>query len=143
MKYIQGKNNYSADTLSRIYFFNQKQLVMQVKDIKKLQQTNSSTTKYKQLRKIKTHSSGLWIDSRERVLIPTEVTTEFLKDLHLKLIHPGETKLYNTVKRFLFIPQCKKIIKQITHECILCCRCNDRRIKYGNVSGNIHSNEVL
>ncbi|KAG0438123.1 Retrovirus-related Pol polyprotein from transposon 17.6 [Dictyocoela muelleri] len=31
MKYIQGKNNYSADTLSRIYFFNQKRLVMQVK----------------------------------------------------------------------------------------------------------------
>ncbi|KAG0420329.1 Transposon Tf2-6 polyprotein [Dictyocoela roeselum] len=63
--------------------------------------------------------------------------------MHNSLIHPGENKLYHTLKRFFYVPRVKPIIKYITNNCLTCCKFKPRKIKYGWVSGGISASSVL
>ncbi|KAG0435154.1 hypothetical protein DMUE_4854 [Dictyocoela muelleri] len=65
-----------------------------------------------------------------------------LKQLHYEMIHPGETKMIETLKRYLKIPGIKKIIKKV---CQNCQECNQEKVsikQYGHTKYTSITQEV-
>ncbi|KAG0442482.1 Pro-Pol polyprotein [Dictyocoela muelleri] len=65
-----------------------------------------------------------------------------LKTLHHEMIHPGQTKMYNTIKRYFEFPGMKKIIKKI---CENCQECNEEKIlikQYGHTKSTTIAQEI-
>ncbi|KAG0437552.1 hypothetical protein DMUE_3624, partial [Dictyocoela muelleri] len=44
----------------------------------------------------------------------------FLRQMHLKLIHPGNNKMYLTLKKYVSIPNLKQLCNEITSKCETC-----------------------
>ncbi|KAG0439306.1 Transposon Tf2-9 polyprotein [Dictyocoela muelleri] len=145
IEYLKGANNKFADTFSRLCVLDEpKQIIYNpVSDIKKLQEKHQSTMIYAKKGKIQKHTSGLFVDRNDRIFIPNEAAENFIRNLHLKLVHPGETKLYKTIRRFYFIEKIKQYIREITANCLKCCACKDRTKKYGMIKGSLQGERLL
>ncbi|ORD97513.1 TF29 [Hepatospora eriocheir] len=56
-------------------------------------------------------------DGKGRIIIKEEDGEEFLEELHIILLHAGETKLYNSIKTYYQVEGVKKKIEKICKEC--------------------------
>jgi hypothetical protein len=71
---------------------------------------------------VKCKKYELVYDTSKRLIIPDDVATTILTQVHLNLCHPGTTKTLETVKNFLYINNIKKIIENVNNNCLLCAR---------------------
>ncbi|KAG0419527.1 hypothetical protein EQH57_0487 [Dictyocoela roeselum] len=83
------------------------------------------------------------LHKHDRIFITKENNESFLKYMHEILIHPGENKLYYAIRRFFFVREMKSTIKNVTKQCFTCCKCKNRTIRYGKVSGGISAHSFL
>ncbi|KRH92385.1 putative transposable element, partial [Pseudoloma neurophilia] len=65
---------------------------------------------------------------------------EFIIELHERLLHPGPERTYQTIQNISNKPITKKIVKEILSKCKKCQRVKKTNIKYGQISGFLHSN---
>ncbi|KAG0420474.1 Transposon Tf2-6 polyprotein [Dictyocoela roeselum] len=145
MQYIEGKHNSTADTLSRIYLINGSQETELIPP-QKIQDFQKGAH-YKQENippeDITRNSNGILLYKNDRVFIPKGKSSHFIKYMHELLVHPGENKLYHSLKRFFFVAEMRPTIKRITASCLTCCKCKNRTIRYGKVSGGINARDFL
>ncbi len=100
IKHIPGKENIIADHLSRVYEVKSElQSLAELKEQLAKIEIDEGTIKSLKLKKEK--ETGIFYDQQEKVYIPDELDMQYLKYLHAKLVHAGESKLYYTVKNFI------------------------------------------
>jgi len=149
IKYIAGKDNIGADTLTRYtqteedqiqtnqqVIINQlvtihysKELRQKFKQLFKLQQQDSKIVKIKQrlgqgLKLPYQIYNGLlfYIDqlNHNRLMIPEEMAQLLIKEVHEEYGHCGATKVYQLLKVDYQLSHMLKTIKRITQACDLC-----------------------
>ncbi|KAG0435920.1 Transposon Tf2-6 polyprotein, partial [Dictyocoela muelleri] len=144
LEHIKGKNNKYADAISRIFTIGRRKeiKIFTIDEICKLQQENNKfqvKSEHQNIKKI----NDLFVDDKGRIYIPSEASEFFISRAHISLVHPGESKLYKTLKPIFNIPNIKTVIKRIAKKCIKCCLCKEKNIKYGKIKGNINSEKWL
>ncbi len=116
LKHVSGTINIPADALSRnfkiqeIGYYNYEQIVNAQKKIKMPQN----------FKKLDLNGKKLWVDEKDRLVIPEIITYPVLENLHVKLGHPGGKKLYYTIRKYLHIKGLEKSIQRVCNYCIDC-----------------------
>ena len=82
----------------------------------------------------------LYVDSKDRVIIPRSLETGIIEKTHKILLHPGENKAYNSLVSYITFPQMKKKISCFTKLCGICQKLKDYNPRIGAVKGHLHSN---
>ena len=77
------------------------------------------------------------VDSQERAFIPPTFVKKYVLLFHERLMHPGSTKLPNTLKNYNRGKSLKKMIIQVTKNCYSCQESKRINSIYGLVSGII------
>jgi hypothetical protein len=88
----------------------------------------------------KTEKNGnleLICDSKKRVIVPDDIVLKTLVDIHRSPLHPGFTKMYETIKNFIYIKNLKKRIINVTEDCMLCNKNKKNSAKYGRIKGGL------
>lgn len=145
LKHIPGKDNIVADGLTRINALTHTQnykISINFDEIYKTQEriTLDENKNYTQM-KIKEYA--IWHDDKHRIIITDEYADKFLSEMHLKLMHPGENKLYRTLTPYFHITSASHKIKQVTKQCNDCYLNKSSSHHYGKVSGGINSNHTF
>ena len=60
------------------------------------------------------------VDKKDRVLIPKSLEMEYWNYVHQKLVHPGVSKTYNMINRFVVFPNMKQKIERYIQLCYDC-----------------------
>ncbi|KAG0437950.1 hypothetical protein DMUE_3393 [Dictyocoela muelleri] len=111
IQYLKETSNKTADAFSRLYSFSTDDYskYAPLSDIQKWQYNNKSTMIYSDANKIKKTQEGYFVDSNERIFIPSEVSTAFLEDLHLKLVHHGKQNYITPLNDFITFQKLNKL----------------------------------
>lgn len=88
---------------------------------------------------LKKDTYGQW-RIKNRIWIPQHLQKSILKWYHTMLCHPGEKRLYNTMRQHLFWPGMPNDIKTITRTCPICQKRKSHRPQYGHLPHNDKSN---
>jgi Reverse transcriptase (RNA-dependent DNA polymerase)./Integrase core domain. len=72
-------------------------------------------------------------DGKERICIPETALKPIVVWYHLTLMHPGETKLFDTIHLQFVHPKLRHVVKTITQNCELCQRYKHSTHKYGQL----------
>ncbi len=71
---------------------------------------------------------NLIVDKKNRIWIPPILETPIMLETHEKLLHPGSSKLYPTLSRYIHIKNMKEKISNLIRSCIKC-QCSKRLIR--------------
>ena len=74
---------------------------------------------------------------KNRVVVPELMTEELLDYFHTFFIHPGKTKLIETLNKMYKIYRIEEKAAQITNRCIQCARNKQTKVKYGQIKGDL------
>lgn len=77
----------------------------------------------------KTHSS----DNNWRICIPQDLENELINWYHHVLIHPGSSRLYQSMKLHYHFPNMQQKIESYTQGCEDCVKNKDPRVEYGHL----------
>ena len=80
-------------------------------------------------------------DQKDRVIIPLEIATYILNELHNWLQHPGINTMFSSINNFFKIYKLKTRIKEIVNNCFSCAQEKSHRAIYGKIHGFAYSNE--
>ncbi|KAG0435873.1 Transposon Tf2-6 polyprotein, partial [Dictyocoela muelleri] len=137
IKFIKGSKNVMADNLSRLYSIKTK--IHDIKKIKKAQSDYLNEIFYKH---VLVNGVKILVDEKQRVIIPFEISHDFLKKLHLKLNHPSNILLYNSLKKFVHIDKFMKILNEIKYYCLFCQQYKNYRTRH-DITRNIKTPERI
>ncbi|KAF9758300.1 Transposon Ty3-G Gag-Pol polyprotein, partial [Nosema granulosis] len=142
LEYIKGATNTVADHFSRCLILGEKEkdcFRYNLPTIKRLQKEDSVIQNLIQnnSKLIRKHETNLYVDSRNRLLIPRNYADKLLKDLHIYLGHPGVNKTFKSISKYLSINKCKKLIHKIVKKCTLCQINKIRQCKHGRITGSL------
>ncbi|KAG0420748.1 Transposon Ty3-I Gag-Pol polyprotein [Dictyocoela roeselum] len=105
IKHIEGKRNFEADMLSRAGIF---RIGNANEDIYE----NLCPNLYPEILNQTASNSNMQVSNKN--------VTEFLKNIHIKILHPGSNKMYLTVKRYINIKNLKLLCNKVTSTCTTC-----------------------
>lgn len=83
----------------------------------------------------------VWLNKEGKLVIPKPNGLEIIKKIHEILIHPGESKLYYTIKHELHVKNIKTIIHKVTGDCQECRENKNYYIKKGKLNNIIITTE--
>ena len=86
-------------------------------------------------------STTLLLTKDGRVILPESLEETLLYFIHKILIHPGETKTFDSLKRFIYFPQMKTKINIVIKLCLICQTKKDTQTKYGMLTGYLSVKE--
>lgn len=123
LEHTKGKDNIFADNMSRLTKITSPETRFQ-HIISKIYQSQQEIQNNKNKEEKKTdNKSKEWLtDKNQKILIPQTYSKKIINDLHCELSHPGETKLFETIKNYLQTKNMRKIIREVSRECIMCCK---------------------
>lgn len=81
------------------------------------------------------------IDNKNRIIIPDQISHEFLYKLHEKLIHPGTRQFTNTIRKYFFVKNITRIALRINRSCNVCNLNKKLKSNYGIISGGLESGQ--
>ncbi|MEG0578157.1 MAG: RNase H-like domain-containing protein, partial [Bacilli bacterium] len=148
LEYKRGKENVLADSLSRLFNVREEGGIklIDLREISRHQKESITLTKDIEKIKFKTmqlENNEILFDGNNRIIIPREFSTYWLKKIHEKLIHPGRRQLGNTLNKYFLIKSYQKIINEISNNCKTCNENKKLRTNYGSLTGGILSNQPL
>ena len=82
-------------------------------------------------------SYQLLLDKKDRVYVPSDMRVRLLTLVHIMLMHPGESRLYSTLRKHYRIPNIKKLIHILTSNCLRCQQFKEHHTKYGQIEGHL------
>ncbi len=91
------------------------------------------------IQKVNIHGKHVYCDVEYRIIIPTDIAEQVVTKIHTRLANPGETKLFETINKYLNIKNIRKVIKKSVEKCIKCSKCKASISKYGKLSGGLVS----
>ncbi|KAG0442499.1 Transposon Tf2-9 polyprotein [Dictyocoela muelleri] len=139
VKHINGVNNIVADSLSRINFINNDNLIeINWERIKKAQEDENLTYKLSN-KKFFLNENGLITDLNKRVFIPENYKSEFIKNIHDLLLHPGNTRTYLSLRNFFTSKSFKATVNQVVKKCQICSKTKNSNKIYGYSKGFLSS----
>lgn len=136
----KGNINKQADALSRLFAINTSDQLIAInwRQIQEKQSTIKDLTLNKtaimNTFKVKT-------DERQGVIIPEHYSNEFLKNMHLRLVHPGRNQFERTICTSFAIKGLKEIIRKICLNCHECNLSKGFKDQYGTLKGGLISTE--
>ena len=160
--YIKGPDNIVADAISRLHIsecnFAEKDISMsdmaESYDVEKLDNDTFPLT-YKQIKHYQKTDKALLkklekgqysentfrgggksltlISKDDRIVIPKILQTYTLNWYHTYLLHPGSTRLEETIKQHLYWPNLQDDCKSHVRYCDTCQRCKKQKVKYGHL----------
>ncbi|KAG0439378.1 Transposon Tf2-9 polyprotein [Dictyocoela muelleri] len=105
IKHIEGKRNVEADMLSRAGIF---------------KISNANEYIYENLCSNFPQSILNQTVSNSNMKVSNKNITEFIKNIHIKLLHPGSIKMYLTLKRYINLKNLKYLCNKVTSTCTIC-----------------------
>ncbi|ORD97131.1 hypothetical protein HERIO_979 [Hepatospora eriocheir] len=99
---------------------------------------SKNSFKIKRLKIKKFNGDDITITKDSKIFIPQERIKDFITKIHNIIIHPGSTRLYNTIKRYYYGDLLKRKIEEFTNNCIKCQVSKNYRRKK---SRNFHLNQ--
>lgn len=120
LEHLEGKLNRGADIISRTLMIKENQITEEPSPLTDIFEGKNANI---------TNKNVLDLNN----------TKTIIKQIHVRLGHPGCYKLFCTIKRYLKTKSLYKICKNITSQCITCQRSKHNNVKYGNVNGTINS----
>lgn len=138
--FIKGEDNGVADIISRLNSLRIDPIIideMLLNILKKQHITSDTAQKYKLKMVTLENDICAYITNERKIFIERGNAFEFLCYLHDERGHPGRECIYQTIRKYLFIPNLKRIILEICENCMLCKAVKSPRHKYGYISGNL------
>jgi hypothetical protein len=80
----------------------------------------------------------LW-ETHGKIILPISDSQNLIKELHEFFVHPGGSKLYNTIKNYINAYKLKDLCKQVASECLDCQRNKHFRNNHGLLKGTLLS----
>ncbi|KAG0438554.1 Gag-Pol polyprotein [Dictyocoela muelleri] len=124
IKHIDGNRNVEADMLSRTCIF-------KISDFKENYCNQMLLNAPPSIMKTQTPKSKEAPISKEEII-------KFLEDIHKRLIHPDDTKVFMTLKKYIEIPKLRQLCRQIYSNCKKCL--TEKKYKVPNISPNYKFN---
>ncbi len=148
IKHITGEKNHAADELSRNSSFmklSQGRIefssIEEMNEYIKIKKPNEEEVE--RLKLEWDEEKEVYVDEKRRVFIHNDLAASYIEYLHKKLVHAGQTKLYQTLGKYVYIEGIKKKIAEICEQCEVCRRCKINTHKYGELKGFLHTQEPL
>ena len=140
--HISGIDNQPADALSRLHTLTEEEipLFFSPASLAELQKDTEPHLK-ERFNGIQEdiQNECLFVDDRNRVIIPVIHAQPFVEEFHLHLQHPGTRALYENIHNYFYIPGIKNRITSVTTDCE---DCQTRKrltfAKHGKLSGNLY-----
>ena len=79
----------------------------------------------------------IYTDSLNRVIVPIHYENTIISNLHEMLLHAGETKMFNAIKNYIYIPNIKRKLNSFIKVCSTCQKTKDTNPKSGELHGFI------
>lgn len=140
LHHIKGKSNTGADGLTRLHCIQTNEvdnrIIIDWKEIAEAQKADKKIEEITHEKEL-INKEEIAIDKKRRIIIPDHIATEFVKDLHIKLIHPGKNKMLYTIIPYFNINKINKLISNISKICNECKINKKTTKKYGKIKGNI------
>ncbi|KAG0437539.1 Gag-Pol polyprotein [Dictyocoela muelleri] len=93
------------------------------------------------LGKLSIGENGFIMDKKNRVFIPEIYKRNFLRKIHVQLIHPGIKRTYMTLKNYICCDKLKRCIAMLIKECEICAKTKILTKTYGYSTGNLYCNK--
>ena len=146
LEFLEGKNNQGADILSRLYLVNEEGLMTEA-EIATLQsewlESNPNYLEEKGFQLIDHNEKKLIIDAKRRVVVTPNFEELFIKKLHGKLLHPGSTRAYLTIKRYFIMNKLKEKLVNCCSRCFQCQTEKNSASRRGSLTGNLVSEKPM
>ncbi|ORE00359.1 TF26 [Hepatospora eriocheir] len=117
IKHIDGNENCLADAISR-------------GEIRVVE-----TLRIQSEKKLKQDENG-------KIIIDEENIEQFVRDIHVCLLHSGISRMYQTLKRYYSIKNIKEVIERVCSECKECKLNKNRRVYHETGKGRLHCDEI-
>jgi RNase H-like domain found in reverse transcriptase/Integrase zinc binding domain/Reverse transcriptase (RNA-dependent DNA polymerase) len=75
---------------------------------------------------------------RDKIVVPLALQGELLQWYHSFLLHPGSTRMYETIRQHFYWPAIYRDIDQLVRNCPSCQRYKRQRKHYGNLPDKTH-----
>jgi hypothetical protein len=144
LEHTKGKENEIADTMSRLFYLGEEKM----QNIYNIDELHEEQMKFKDLKDMKSSNIIVQIDNKniicdhkKRIIIPPTLVDKILTTIHLKLFHPGKTKMFETIKNYLKMKNIRREISEIVDKCKDCSREKTSKVGYGKISGGINAVE--
>ena len=155
--HIEGKSNQPADFMSRLETVEDTKksltlltkesndILKEIKDlitidhISRLQEKDieNGNINTKNLKKIFVENYFIWVDEKIRVILPKELQATFIKKLHEVLLHAGQTRMLQTIAKYIHFPNIRKEIENLCISCETCQITKNRKSNYGELRGTL------
>lgn len=133
LKFLEGKTNIAAD------YFSRNLLLREDLDLWQLIMLGHKNTLIISINKEKEIS--LWkLNKSAKYLVKDDDIEELIKYLHLKLGHPGSSKLNETIRRYFNIKNLRRYTNLVCYACLNCQRSKQMRFNHGELKNFIISN---
>ncbi|KAG0442508.1 Transposon Tf2-9 polyprotein [Dictyocoela muelleri] len=123
IKHIDGSKNGIADNLSRLNLVS-----LNKYSIYEIQKAQKEFINNERNHSLKYNNLNLIVDKNDKIIIPKEISYEFLLNLHEKLNHPSRIVIYNSIKKYVNIQEIMKILNEIESNCSFCQHYKNYRI---------------
>ncbi|KAG0436062.1 Transposon Tf2-9 polyprotein [Dictyocoela muelleri] len=121
IKHIEGKENFIADSLSRINFISENSLIkINWEELRRCQESDKKLLDKIEDNSYSKNEQNLIVDKSKRIIIPENYKFLFFTQIHNDLLHPGIKRTYMTIKNYFNSMGLKKTITQIIKSCQLC-----------------------
>ncbi|KAF9758242.1 Transposon Tf2-6 polyprotein, partial [Nosema granulosis] len=144
LEYIEGKENSEADMFSRCLVIKPpkiKHTMMKIFDLAKLSEEQVRIENYTALEKIEIENYKIAVNENRRIIIPSKIAKNIIKHIHIKLGHPGRSKLFYTLCKAIVTDHLQEKIKLITESCKQCQTEKNSSSIHGKLLGNINAQE--
>ncbi|KAG0435690.1 Transposon Tf2-9 polyprotein, partial [Dictyocoela muelleri] len=141
IRIIPGNKNVIADAISRITYLQtpEDNCYWNCEKLKQLQKNNIENIKKECRNWIYNEKDDVFTDVKNRIILNRNAIMTIMTKLHHDLAHPGSKKLYHTVKDYIYANNLKRIIDEITANCVKCQKNKENKFKYGKYAGFSYS----